>query len=111
MQCAERLPLAATCDGHTPRVILSVESWSAIARIDGRLRDAGRVMEVRVAHLGACGIDRYELRARVADAQGMIDDRIWLCTRQELQAFVGALGDGADARALSSLLNPSARPA
>ena len=111
MQCAERSPLAATRDEPISRITLSVESWNALVRMHDRLRHAGRLMEASIAHLGPCGIDRYELRARVADAHGMIDDRIWLLAREELRALVEALGDGCDARALAPLLTPATRPA
>jgi len=111
MQCAERSPLPASCEEQIPRVTLDAESWSALARMHRPLDGAGRVVEASVSWLGSCGIDRYEVRARVVDLQGMFDDRIWLLARDELRALVDMLGERGAGRALARLMTAAPRRA
>lgn len=75
------------------------------------LRLDARMVEASVAYLGACGIDRYELKVRMVDGRGMLDDRIWLLERGELQALVAALEDDVQAAALARLMAGRPPPA
>src|ERR1700755_1468830 len=111
MQCAERSPLSLLPQADPARVVLGPQAWAALVRAHPALQPDARVVEASLAHLGACGIDRYELKVRIVDARGMLDDRIWLVERRELHALVAALGDDAQSAALARLMQAGSRPA
>jgi hypothetical protein len=49
-------------------------------------------------------VDRYEVKAQFARMGGMIDERIWLVTRDELGAVCAMLDDGDEKTRLGALV-------
>jgi len=68
-------------------LLTSTEAWAALLRAHPRIVPGGRVIEASLSHLGVLGLDRYELKIRIVDSRGMLDDRIWLLERSDIEAL------------------------
>jgi len=100
-----RLPADAPAPQEPPQPFsLSPSFWSALLRVRRDVQAPGVLRHARLTPLAALGVDRYEVKAQFTRMGGMIDERIWLVTRDELGAVCAMLDDGDEKTRLGALV-------